>query len=115
LTGEKIPVADYAKHDKPGQSWMIRQAVKRLASPIASFSKLMDEIKKLSGISFGYQLKTGQHRLSRSCEPYRTMNGLTDHLSTSFTTGIPLTKQDNRSYYSLMPKTSQKLTNRKTC
>ncbi|UOA09687.1 DNA/RNA non-specific endonuclease [Methylobacter sp. S3L5C] len=23
LTGEKIPVADYAKHDKPAQSWMI--------------------------------------------------------------------------------------------
>ena len=23
LTGEKIPVADYVKHDKPGQSWMI--------------------------------------------------------------------------------------------
>ena len=22
-TGEKIPVADYAKHDKPSQSWMI--------------------------------------------------------------------------------------------
>jgi len=23
LTGEKIPVADYAKHDKPSSSWMI--------------------------------------------------------------------------------------------
>jgi len=23
LTGEKIPVADYAKHDKPAASWMI--------------------------------------------------------------------------------------------
>lgn len=23
VTGEKIPVADYAKHDKPSQSWMI--------------------------------------------------------------------------------------------
>lgn len=23
ITGERIPVADYAKHDKPGQSWMI--------------------------------------------------------------------------------------------
>jgi len=23
LTGEKIPVADYAKHEKPSQSWMI--------------------------------------------------------------------------------------------
>ena len=23
ITGESIPVADYAKHDKPSQSWMI--------------------------------------------------------------------------------------------
>jgi endonuclease G len=23
MTGEKIPVADYAKHDKPNQSWLI--------------------------------------------------------------------------------------------
>jgi endonuclease G len=23
LTGEQIPVADYAKHDKPATSWMI--------------------------------------------------------------------------------------------
>ena len=23
ITGEKIPVADYAKHDKPSQSWII--------------------------------------------------------------------------------------------
>jgi hypothetical protein len=23
VTGEKIPVADYAKHDKPSQSWLI--------------------------------------------------------------------------------------------
>ena len=25
VTGEKIPVADYAKHDKPSQSWIIPQ------------------------------------------------------------------------------------------
>ena len=23
VTGEKIPVADYAKHDRPSQSWLI--------------------------------------------------------------------------------------------
>jgi endonuclease G, mitochondrial len=23
MTGEKIPVADYAKHDKPSESWLI--------------------------------------------------------------------------------------------
>jgi endonuclease G, mitochondrial len=29
VTGEKIPVADYAKHDKPNQSWLIPKGCKK--------------------------------------------------------------------------------------
>jgi len=33
LTGEKVPLADYAKHEKPNQSWMIPIGLQQRLKP----------------------------------------------------------------------------------